>query len=69
MTDAELYPPFEPFPRRCPRCGWVALLRAGRCPNCRILFLEATWARALCDLIHRDSPARARDLERLKGAA
>ncbi len=68
-SEAELYPPFSEGRERCRVCGWLALLRGGRCPDCRVLFLEATWARALCDLVHRDSPARAQDLERLKGAA
>jgi len=59
--EAERFPPFEDRPRACPRCGWVALLRGGRCPDCRDVHLDTVWARAWCDLIHRDSPARAAD--------
>jgi hypothetical protein len=61
MIDPRVFPPFEATPRACPRCGWVALLRADRCPDCRDIQLDTLVNRAFCDLLHRDSPARAAD--------
>jgi hypothetical protein len=53
MMEGSLYPPFEPVPRACPRCGTFGLLRMGRCADCRDLQLWGAENRAWCAVIHR----------------
>ncbi len=43
---------------RCTKCGWDTICQGGLCSDCAEMRDQSRWARALCALIHRDSPAR-----------